>query len=263
MPPRTVDHVRRPSRRRLHRRRRHRDSRVPGDLAREADPHRGPPGVGKTALAKALDDPRVPARAPAVLRGDRRGKARMTGRTAAPVHPAPPDAARQLHVAASLGEAVKRLAGGEPVLLRAVPRPTARPAELPLGDAVGAAHGRDRSGRRRVRGAPAGEPERLPDLDPELGVIEARQKPLVILTSNATRLISDALRRRCLYLYIGYPSSARGHDRPAAGPRHVRAARAPARGVPAQGEDPRPAQAPACRRASTGRRCSRSCRSVS
>jgi MoxR-like ATPase len=40
---------------------------------------------------------------------------------------------------------------------------------------------------------------------PELGLIEARQKPLVILTSNGTRLISDALRRRCLYLHIGYP----------------------------------------------------------
>lgn len=44
---------------------------------------------------------------------------------------------------------------------------------------------------------------------PELGLIEARQKPLVILTSNATRLISDALRRRCLYLYIGYPEVER------------------------------------------------------
>ena len=40
---------------------------------------------------------------------------------------------------------------------------------------------------------------------PELGVIEAKRKPLVILTSNGTRMISDALRRRCLYLYIGYP----------------------------------------------------------
>jgi MoxR-like ATPase len=44
---------------------------------------------------------------------------------------------------------------------------------------------------------------------PELGMIEARHKPLVILTSNATRLISDALRRRCLYLYIGYPEVER------------------------------------------------------
>ncbi len=44
---------------------------------------------------------------------------------------------------------------------------------------------------------------------PELGVIEARTRPLVILTSNGTRMISDALRRRCLFLYIGYPEFER------------------------------------------------------
>ncbi len=44
---------------------------------------------------------------------------------------------------------------------------------------------------------------------PELGVLEARHKPLAILTSNGTRLISDALRRRCLYLYIDYPELER------------------------------------------------------
>jgi MoxR-like ATPase len=40
-------------------------------------------------------------------------------------------------------------------------------------------------------------------------VIEAKRKPLTILTSNGTRMISDALRRRCLYLYIGYPELER------------------------------------------------------
>lgn len=44
---------------------------------------------------------------------------------------------------------------------------------------------------------------------PELGVLEAKQKPLAILTSNGTRMISDALRRRCLYLYIDYPEAER------------------------------------------------------
>jgi MoxR-like ATPase len=44
---------------------------------------------------------------------------------------------------------------------------------------------------------------------PELGVIEAKRKPLAILTSNGTRMISDALRRRCLFLYIGYPELER------------------------------------------------------
>ena len=40
---------------------------------------------------------------------------------------------------------------------------------------------------------------------PELGTIEATSRPVVILTSNATRDLSDALRRRCLYTYVEYP----------------------------------------------------------
>ena len=40
---------------------------------------------------------------------------------------------------------------------------------------------------------------------PEIGTIEAKHRPLVILTSNRTRDLSDALRRRCLYLWIDYP----------------------------------------------------------
>src|SRR5215472_9579243 len=40
---------------------------------------------------------------------------------------------------------------------------------------------------------------------PELGTVTARQRPLVFLTSNATRELSEALRRRCLYLHIDYP----------------------------------------------------------
>ncbi len=41
---------------------------------------------------------------------------------------------------------------------------------------------------------------------PELGTIRARHKPHVILTSNRTRELSDALRRRCLFLWLPYPS---------------------------------------------------------
>jgi len=41
---------------------------------------------------------------------------------------------------------------------------------------------------------------------PELGTIQAEHVPYVILTSNRTREIGDALRRRCLYLYIEHPS---------------------------------------------------------
>ncbi len=40
---------------------------------------------------------------------------------------------------------------------------------------------------------------------PELGVIRARTRPLVILTSNRTRELHDALKRRCLYCWIDYP----------------------------------------------------------
>jgi len=41
---------------------------------------------------------------------------------------------------------------------------------------------------------------------PELGTIKARHMPLVVLTSNNTRELSEALKRRCLYLYIDYPA---------------------------------------------------------
>ena len=42
---------------------------------------------------------------------------------------------------------------------------------------------------------------------PELGTIRAAQTPFVVLTSNATRELSEALRRRCLYLHIDYPEA--------------------------------------------------------
>ncbi len=41
---------------------------------------------------------------------------------------------------------------------------------------------------------------------PELGTIQARQVPIVVLTSNNERELSDGLRRRCVYLFIDYPS---------------------------------------------------------
>jgi MoxR-like ATPase len=44
---------------------------------------------------------------------------------------------------------------------------------------------------------------------PELGTISANQRPYVILTSNRTRELHDALKRRCLYHWIGHPSVAR------------------------------------------------------
>ncbi len=44
---------------------------------------------------------------------------------------------------------------------------------------------------------------------PELGTIRADSRPVVILTSNRTRELHDALRRRCLYHWIGYPTAER------------------------------------------------------
>jgi MoxR-like ATPase len=47
---------------------------------------------------------------------------------------------------------------------------------------------------------------------PELGTITATQIPLVFLTSNGTRELSEALKRRCLYLHMGYPDRARERE---------------------------------------------------
>ena len=47
---------------------------------------------------------------------------------------------------------------------------------------------------------------------PELGTLRARQVPMVFLTSNNTRELSEALKRRCLYLHVGYPDVERERD---------------------------------------------------
>jgi len=57
---------------------------------------------------------------------------------------------------------------------------------------------------------------------PEFGTVRAKVRPIVVLTSNRTREVHDAIRRRCLYQWVGYPDSARE--------RAILAARAP--GVP-------------------------------
>ena len=47
---------------------------------------------------------------------------------------------------------------------------------------------------------------------PELGTITAKQIPLVFLTSNNTRELSEALKRRCLYLHVDYPELDRERE---------------------------------------------------
>ena len=75
---------------------------------------------------------------------------------------------------------------------------------------------------------------------PELGTIKAEEPPIVIITSNRTREIHDALKRRCLYHWVDYPNAD------------------------ARAGDPAGARRPACRAAvARGRRASsRSCASM-
>ncbi len=47
---------------------------------------------------------------------------------------------------------------------------------------------------------------------PELGTVKARQIPMVFLTSNATRELSEALKRRCVFLHVGYPDPERERE---------------------------------------------------
>ena len=47
---------------------------------------------------------------------------------------------------------------------------------------------------------------------PEIGTVSGLQIPMVFLTSNSSRDLSEALRRRCLYLYIGYPPAERERE---------------------------------------------------
>ena len=47
---------------------------------------------------------------------------------------------------------------------------------------------------------------------PEMGTVAATRRPLVVLTSNATRELSEAIKRRCLFLHIDYPEAERERD---------------------------------------------------
>ena len=174
----------------------------------------GPAGVGKTALAKAL----AAATGARLLRlqcYEGLDEARTLyewkyGKQLLYIQLLRDTVAGELAGAASLGEAVERLAAADDAFfserfLEARPLLEAVRADDPvvlLIDEVDRAEDELEAFFLEV----------LAEFQvtvPELGTFRARRPPLVVLTSNATRELSDALRRRCLYLPVDYPDPAR------------------------------------------------------
>ena len=164
----------------------------------------GPAGVGKTELAKAV--------------------ARATGAELVRLQCYEGlDEARALYewnykkqllrIQASQGDDQSWAGDPRRHLHRRVPaHPAAADRDPPRG-ADGAADRRGRQDRRRGRGAAARGAVRLPGDDPRA---RHRWSPYaaryVVLTSNATRELSEALKRRCLYLHLDYPDAERERE---------------------------------------------------
>jgi MoxR-like ATPase len=163
----------------------------------------GPAGTGKTQLAKSVAEiTNSPPDPPAVLRGPRRGQGavRVELQEAAAAHPGG-------HRRQQGGVGVERHRGRHLLddFLLTRPLLEAIRAEDPVVLLI------DEVDRVEVE-TEALLLEILSDYQvsiPELGTITARQIPLVFLTSNNTRELSEALKRRCLYLHVDYPDMER------------------------------------------------------
>ena len=106
-----------------------------------------------------------------------------------------------------LAQAVDKIASEDEVFFSerfVLPRPLMK--AITSDEAGRAADRRNRQGRRRIRSLPARIAFRLSGYGAGNRHVKAKQIPLVILTSNNAREMSDALKRRCLHLYIDFPN---------------------------------------------------------
>ena len=90
-----------------------------------------------------------------------------------------------------------------------IKRPLLQALEPDVERRAGAADRRDRPRRRGLRSLSARDPVRLPGDDSGNRRHDGAQPPIVVITSNRTREIHDALKRRCLYHWLGYPDLER------------------------------------------------------
>ena len=187
---------RRPARGRLSARRVDGAGELSGDQARQAGAGRGPGRARQDRArqgARQLSRPEAPA--PPVLRGPRRseGAVRVDDRK---------QLLRIQADAAGTGWAAVQddIFGQEFLFSRPPPQAIAAPEPVVL--LIDEIEKTDQESRRCCSSCSG-----LPDLDPELGRIEARTHPVVLLTSNNTRELTEALKRRCLYLWLDYPAT--------------------------------------------------------